>query len=409
MRVLFVTPYVPNRIRIRSYEFIRGLCQAGQDVTLVTQWSNERERAELASLRDECRQIVAVHLPRWRSLMNAALALPANYPLQAVYSWNPELIRQLKTISQPTDHRPLFDVVHVEHLRGVRYAQFLKTNRSLPVVWDSVDCISLLFRQGATSNPGWVGRMINRLELPRTESLERQVVHQFDRVLVTSPRDRQALLDLQPQQAAIPQIEVITNGVDLDYFHPSSENRKADTLVISGKMSYHANIHMCLHLVNKIMPYVWAKRKDIKVWIVGKDPPEMVRNLSRDGRITVTGEVEDMRPYLQTAGVAVVPMQYGTGIQNKILEAMACATPVVASPIAISSLQTQPGKEIMVATSPEEMAASLLELINGPDKAARIGQAGRIYVEKHHQWKGIVNQLQTIYTQLMVEKGLDNL
>ena len=142
-------------------------------------------------------------------------------------------------------------------------------------------------------------------------------------------------------------ISVLPNGVDLGYFYVGEElKREPATLVISGKMSYHANVSMTLEMVREILPVIWDQRPETKLWIVGKDPPREIQELGQHPKITVTGTVPDIRPYLQNATIAVAPITYGAGIQNKVLEAMACATPVVASSQAVSALNTISGKDI---------------------------------------------------------------
>jgi len=405
MKILFVVPYVPSRIRIRPYELIRWLGRLGHSVTVATQVSHPDEQADLEEIRSMCEKLIVMELPRWRSIVNSAIALPGNTPLQSVYSWNPPLAQQLLTTIDDKNLHQKYDIAHVEHLRGVKFGLFLKRVANLPVIWDSVDCISYLFRQSAKSNPRMISRLLNRIDLPRTTAFERAVVHQFNRVLVTSAVDRQAFLDLQPEGAPLPRIEVIPQGVNQEYFQPAALEREPDTLVLSGKMSYHANIRMVLHLVEEIMPKVWLKRPQVKVWIVGKDPSPEIQKLTRDKRILVTGAVADLRPYLQKATVAVAPICYGAGIQNKVLEAMACATPVIASPAAVSALQVKAGEDVMVASNPEEFAYEINRLLQDPIVANRVGLAGRQYVRNNHQWLSIVNRLESIYTEETVKEG----
>jgi polysaccharide biosynthesis protein PslH len=405
MKILFVVPYVPSRIRIRPFEFIRWLGSQGHEVTVATQWSHAEELADVDGLRGMCERVVAVKMPAWKSLFNAAMALPGRDPLQSVFSWNPVMARQLLNLTDEKVAQKKFDVVHVEHLRGVQFGLFLKRYRTIPVVWDSVDCISFLFRQSVKSNPRRISRLLNRFDLPRTIHFERKIVHEFNRVLVTSQVDRQAFLDLQPVGGRTPRINVIPQGVDLDYFQPSISSREPDTVVVSGKMSYHANIRMVLYLVNEIMPLVWAVKPGVKVLVVGKDPSPEIQQLAQDGRVIVTGEVDDIRLYIQKASVAVAPTVYGAGIQNKVLEAMACATPVVASPGAVSALQAKVGEDVLTGETPQQFANNVIKILNSPEIARKIGEAGRQYVEKNHHWLRIVNQLENIYTEVMLEEG----
>jgi glycosyltransferase involved in cell wall biosynthesis len=162
-------------------------------------------------------------------------------------------------------------------------------------------------------------------------------------------------------------------------------------------MSYHANISMVLHLVHDIMPIIWAHRPDVKLSIVGKDPPREIFALENNPAVSVTGTVNDIRPYLRKAALALAPITYAAGIQNKILEAMACATPVVATPQAISALDVVPGRDIMVSKDPSIFAETVLHMLHDPDRQQKVGKAGRRYVETHHQWNNIIARLEGCY------------
>lgn len=409
MKILFVVPYVPSLIRVRPYNLIRSLAARGHQVSLLTLWVNEQEREELQRLESVCREVKGLHLPRSRSFLNSLMALPTRQPLQSVYCWQPALAEQALELVQGAEP---FDIVHVEHLRGARYglhlkAASLKTGASIPpVIWDSVDSISLLFKQAASQSKNFFNRWITRLELGRTEHYEGWLTGQFDRTLVTSNNDRQALLALSGANGAAARLKVLPNGVDLDYFqHGKQTSRLADTLVISGKMSYHANINMALHLVNDIMPLVWKERPEVKVQIVGKDPPREILSLAHNPSVTVTGTVADIRPYLRQAAVAAVPLTYGAGIQNKVLEAMACGTPVVSTPQSVSAIQAVPGQDLLVADDPPTFARSLLCLLDNPDRRLQIGESGRRYVETHHHWDTITAALEHVYLEALAERA----
>lgn len=401
MDILYVVPYVPNLIRVRPYNLIRHLSERGHRLTVLTLWSDEQERAGLEDLRRMVHQVRAMHLPAWRSLVNCLIALPSRTPLQAVYSWDAALAEQIGQLAWQGNGRTTFDVVHVEHLRGVRYALDLKTRLAgrhprLPIVWDSVDSISLLFRQTMLRSTSRLSRELTRFELGRTERYEGWLIDQFDRVLVTSPLDKAALASLAPHGGE--RITVLPNGVDLDYFQPDAGlPREPATVVISGKMSYHANVTMALHFAQEVMPLIWAENPDVKVCIVGKDPPPSLQSLAEDSRVRVTGIVDDLRPYLQRATLAVAPIRYGTGIQNKVLEAMACGTAVVATHQAVSALQAVPDQDLILADHPYEFAQAVLGLLNDPEKRLRVSRAGRSYVEKYHDWRKAAADLEDIY------------
>jgi glycosyltransferase involved in cell wall biosynthesis len=402
MKIAFVVPYVPNLIRTRPFNLITQLTALGHDVDVFTLGSNGQDLTDAQALETRVASVRYHVQPVWRSLLNSALAVPSRQPLQSVYSWQEELAEELaRRISK---HE--FDIVHVEHLRGSRYGLFVKERfPGMPVIWDSVDCISHLFQQAASQSSGLFGKFVTRFELSRTRRAEGNLISRFDHVLVTSSTDRDALLKLAPKRKEPAPVSVLPNGVDLNYFHPNpGVQRDTATIVFSGKMSYHANISMVKYLVSEIMPRVWRSCQEAQLLIVGKDPPPDIKKLERHPLVTVTGTVEDIRPYLWHATVSIVPLLYGAGIQNKILEAMATGTPVVTTSRTLSALQAKPGHDLLVAGDADDFARNILRLINNNDLRDAIGESGLAYVRSRHDWISIASQMADIY-ECSLHKG----
>jgi len=407
VNILFVVPYAPNKIRIRPYNLMRFLSARGNQVTLLTLQADDLDSASIRQLESEGYQVFAYPLPAWRSLVNSVRGMITSDPLQSYYCWQPQMAQKIEELAFREKMGASFDVVHIEHLRGVRYGQYLRSRQNrrlkqgekrLPIIWDSVDCISYLFQQAAQQSQKLISRLITRLELPRTRKYEASMAQLFDRTLVTSRLDQEAYARLLPSGAD--PVTILPNGVDLDYFHPFPDSeREPATLVISGKMSYHANVAMVTHLVNQIMPHIWMKKPEVRLWIVGKDPPKSICDLASREGITVTGYVADIRPYLQKATLALAPLTYGAGIQNKVLEAMACGTPVISTPKAVSALSVKSGQDLFIEADPVAFANQVLCLIDDPARARQVGSCGRKYVERNHDWSAIAGQLEAVYSQ----------
>ena len=391
MKILFVVPYVPNLIRVRPYNMIKSLSDLGNDVTVLTLFVNQDDQKDIERLKAICSEVIATKMPVWRSLLNSLKALFTKSPLQSFYSWNPALIDLVPNIEN-------FDVVHVEHLRGSKYALHIKENYNVPVVWDSVDCISHLFDQAQKQTKSFFGSLITKLDLNRTKIYEGWLIHQFSKVLVTSQVDKEALENLSEGSVNDSQICVLPNGVDLEYFQPDpNQEREVATLVVTGKMSYHANVTMVLNLIKKIMPMIWETKPNVKLYVVGKDPSSDIQEAGKDPNIVVTGTVDDMRPYLHKATVAVAPVVYGAGIQNKVLEAMACGTPVVTTTQSAQSIAAIPDKEFCVAENNEAFAHKTLALLNDNQYASEVGEAGYAFMKRNHDWEMIAAKLEEVY------------
>jgi glycosyltransferase involved in cell wall biosynthesis len=339
----------------------------------------------------------------WRSILNCLKAIPGSDPLQAVYSWQPEMKSLLSRLLATEDGKPAFDLIHVEHLRGAKYGLWLKQwlshqGRRIPIVWDSVDSISLLFRMAAQKSLSTPRRLITAFELPRTTRYEAKLVHRFGQVLTTSETDAQAFRELAESAHVRERITVLPNGVDLEHFHTNPQREKhSNRLVMTGKMSYHANISMAVHFVENILPDIHAAHPDVELWIVGKDPSREVAALSARPGVHVTGTVEDVRPYLWKAAISVAPLTYAVGIQNKVLEAMACGTPVVVSGEGAKSLLIKDRHEAVIAEGPAAFSQAVSNLLDQADLRSRLSRAGRLFVEQNHDWIQITSQLEEIY------------
>jgi sugar transferase (PEP-CTERM/EpsH1 system associated) len=396
LRILFIAPYLPSLIRVRPYNFIKYLARRGHQLTLLALEPPNEDRSGLDSLRAWCHWVRTVPLPRWRTLWNGLRTLPSQTPFQAAYSRSPAMA----DLIQQTQAETIFDVAHVEHLRG---AELSSAVSGIPVVFDSVDSIALLFERVRHSGPTWRSRLLARLDLPRTRRYEGRLLERYARVLLTSPHDRDALAELSTAPGGDDRLVIVPNGVDLDYFTPLDVPRDPATLIFTGKMSYHANIAAAVNLIAEVMPLVWQQLPPVRLTIAGKDPPDHLVSLADDERITVTGTVPDLRPYLAQATIAVSPMRYGVGIQNKVLEAMAMATPVISTPQALSALQVQVGQEALVADTPQAIAKAVVTMLTNDALREHIGRAGRRYVETHHDWNVVAEKLENVYREVIAE------
>jgi glycosyltransferase involved in cell wall biosynthesis len=243
-----------------------------------------------------------------------------------------------------------------------------------------------------------------KLDLARTRRYESRLLARYPAVLVTSPMDKEALVNISTTPDAAKRLVVLPNGVDLDYFNPLNVARDPATLIFTGKMSYHANIAAALDLATQVMPLVWQQIPEARLIIAGKDPSADLRAAAADPRITVTGTVPDLRPYLAQATISVSPIRYGVGIQNKVLEAMAMATPVITTPQALTSLQAQADQELMVAATPRAVAETAVKLLTNKALCQRVGQAGRGYVERYHDWNVTAQNLAGVYREVITLK-----
>ncbi|WP_322488686.1 glycosyltransferase [Chloroflexus sp.] len=394
MNILFVAPYTPSPIRVRPYQFIRHLAQRGHAITLVCAADNA---AALTELRAICQRVVAVPVRRTDHLLAYMRAVPSELPLQTAHCLTPAMVAAVAHEIKQGEHH----VIHIEHLRAAEIvrAALHQCGDGPPAVLDAVDSITLLFERTLRRGANLSSRLRALIDLARTRRYEAAYPHRFAAIAVTSAEDRWALRTLSralDRPGGSP-IIVVPNGVDLTYFQAYTGPRQPHHLVFTGKMSYHANEAAARYLIEDIMPLVWAKRAEVTVTLAGAEPGPRLRAYARDPRVIVTGAVPELRPYLTKATLAVAPIRYGVGVQNKVLEAMATATPVITARQATVALSAQPGHDLVVAGDAGSFAHAILTLLDDDERRAAIGQAGRLYVERHHNWQQSVSRLEAVY------------
>ena len=273
------------------------------------------------------------------------------------------------------------DVVLSVHASMLRPAS---VEPGVPLVADLVDEPILEAWRGVAHTAGLSAKlrlMKLMLELAREE---RALCPRAKYCLLSSEADARALRRVVPTA----RVGVLANGVDAEWFQPSvaSESPRSDTLVFVGNLAHPPNVAAVLHFARRVWPLVRQARPTARWQVVGANPPLAVLALTTDPRISVSGYVADVRPYLEGAAVVVSPLVSGGGIKNKVLEPWAMRKAVVATPLGCAGLQARDGDNIVIAGDPAAFARRTLELLDNPARAARLGQAGWRTAVDHYSW-----------------------
>ncbi|MCE5324480.1 glycosyltransferase [bacterium] len=393
MNILFIAPYVPSRIRVRPFHLIKELSKRHQ-VTVVALGETDGRKVEGADeLPDIVNDLHIVPHSKLRGLSQSLIALPTPIPMCAAFCWSQAMKRTISRIMR----RSKFDIVHIEHLRAAHFASVMG---NVPVVFDSVDCLTSLFRQMASERRNPISKLVMLEEEIKLRRYEPRVLQQFARVVITANTERDELLAMNPCL----RVDVIGNGVDTDYFAPLGTSRSSKRIIFSGKMGYSPNAQAAAWFAKECFPIVRSKHSDAEFIIAGSGPSTDIMSLSAMPGITVTGYVPDIRPYLDSAQVAVAPMQVAVGIQNKVLEAMAMELPVVATPIALRAFGDDcPGT--ICAQSADQTAKEVIRLLDNSESARDIGCTGRHEVIKRFSWMSSVRNLEQIYEEVVANGG----
>jgi glycosyltransferase involved in cell wall biosynthesis len=274
---------------------------------------------------------------------------------------------------------PPVDLLYVD---GLGMTQYADRTRAIPVVVDLHDSLTLLYSRLVEGEKRLLKKIALYLGKRGIAKLE-QSLHKFcDLIITNSKVDEQVIKRLSPSGHAL----TVTNGVDIDYFSSCAEPENAAKLIFTGVMDYEPNEDAALYFAKEIFPLVKRTFAEAEFWIVGSGPSATIRALASQPGIYVTGRVDDVRPYLQTANIFVCPLRFGAGMKNKILAAMAMRKAIVATPLSLEGIDVRAGEEVLVADSPAEFARQVGRLLTDKKLTRRLGEDGRKLVKERYSW-----------------------
>ena len=276
-----------------------------------------------------------------------------------------------------------FDVIHAFLLRVAPYV----VDYSERVVLELIDSMQLNFeKQISGRQPLW-RRLLAREEASRLRKYEPELAGKFRHVTIVAERDKQRLANKD--------ILVLPNGVEMT---PNSTiQRVPKRIIFSGNMAYHANSEAAIWFVRNVWPIIRAREPEAEFRIVGISPTKEVRALAAVPGVTVTGEVPSLAAELSAASIAVAPMKSGSGIQNKVLEAMSCRLPVIVTSDALYGLPDQTRKVLKFADTPRSFAEAIFECIENPEEARQIGLMSEKIIRDIHSWESAAFSIDQMY------------
>jgi glycosyltransferase involved in cell wall biosynthesis len=315
--------------------------------------------------------------------------------------------------------REPFDVVHVEGIEMAPYLDVIdavfpplssppneggqrrgKSPRPL-IVFDDHNCEYLLQKRAFLTDlripSRWLGAAYSFVQWQRLLGYEAQACRRADRVLAVSEADAATLRKLAPDV----QVAVVPNGIDTQAYRPQISSLKSqipeNMVVFTGTMDFRPNVDAVLWFAQEVLPRIRTQVEDVRFLAVGQRPHRRLGVLQNDPAVTLTGFVEDTRPYIADAAVYVVPLRMGGGTRFKVLEALAMGKPVVSTTLGAEGFPVTHGQELLLADKPEDFAQSVILLLNAPEKRESLGQAGRVFVETQYDWRVIVPLVEATY------------
>jgi sugar transferase (PEP-CTERM/EpsH1 system associated) len=396
VKILFLTPQVPYPPRqgaaLRNWGLISGLA-ARHQVAMLSFLASEQTPESAKPLRAVCR-VETAPFPTRTLRDRLRDLLTTRQPDMALRLASEPYARRLADwLSQET-----FDVVQIGGIEMAPYLDVLESARPRPlIVFDNLNCEYLLqqraFLTDLRAPTRWPGAAYSFVQWQRLRRYEAQVCRRADRVIAVSDVDAAMLQELAPGL----DVTVVPNGVDTRAYTPPPTLPHPLTLVFTGTMDFRPNVDAVLWFAQKVLPLIQAKVPDVHFYVVGQRPHRRLEVLRDDPAITLTGWVEDARPYIAQAAVYVAPLRIGGGTRLKLLEAMATSKPVVATHLGAEGYPVTDGRELLLADTPTDFAAAVVTLLRDPERRATLGRTGRTFVEQQYDWRVIVPRLETVY------------
>lgn len=381
MKIMIVLPRFPYPLekgdKLRAYHQIKSLSK-NNEIYLFCVSHQKVDNAHIERLKQYCKEVVVAIPNRLVSYKNVVRNFLYSKSLQIGY-WDSMKARKMY---KAFEKRVQPDVIYSQMVRTMP----LVSRSLVPKVMDFQDALSMnTERRMDLTRPG-LWHWVLHLEFKLLRSSEYNAFKIFDDLVIISESDSDAI----PHKKS-GNIKIIPNGVDVDYFVPQKCEKLYD-IVFCGNMQYTPNVNACQYLIKQVMPLVWKEMPDTKVLLAGTSPKASVKSLKSDN-VVVSGWVDDIRTSYASSKIFVAPMQMGSGLQNKLLEAMSMGIPCVTTPIASEPLGSN---EVLVGSNATELAQHILTLLRDEQLRDTMSKNGRAFVEQHYSWDVYGEQLEQI-------------
>lgn len=383
MKIFVLVSRVPYPLekgdKLRAYHQVRELAQH-HEVFLCCLSDAAPDPQAIEHLRGICQHVEVVHLARWRMVIRMAAALFSSRPFQVHYFFQRAAARMVE------QHINTFQPDHI-YCQLIRCSEYVKHLFHIPKTLDYMDAFNKGMERLAGQSRG-VKKLIWRMESRRLVRYENVIFDYFDHHTIISAQDRDLIYHPQRKRIA-----VIPNGVDTVFFARQTPSIEDKVVVFTGNMSYPPNIDTAERLATKIMPLVLRSYPEARLLLAGASPHPRVSALAQLPSVTVTGWMDDIRHGYLSGMVFAAPLRIGTGLQNKLLEAMSMELPCVTSTLANNALGAEPDVHLLVRDDDAAFAEAICALLGNPSLRADLSQHGRSFVVQHYSWENACQKL----------------
>lgn len=384
MRIFMVLSRIPYPLekgdKLRAFYQIKELSKNNEIILFALDDRNVNKEEAFQFLQAYCRSVNFFDRSLFCRLINLLKAFFNGKPFQVGYFYSHRIRK--KMLQLVAEYKP--DHIYFQLARMAEYNKSI----DIPKTIDYQDAFSKGL-QRRMKYAHFFKRLILWMEYRRMLKYEHRIFSSFDHKTIISAPDREAISHPKKKN-----IQIIQNGVDFDYYQPQTCEKEFD-LIFSGNMSYPPNILGARYLIKKILPILHKNNLQVKTVLAGANPTESIKSMASKN-ITITAWVDDLRQYYAKSKVFVAPMQIGTGLQNKLLEAMSMGIPCITTPLTNQALGASHAENILIAQTATEFATQIEYLLKNPKEAERIGKKGRTFVQENYSWEKAGKKLEKI-------------
>lgn len=385
MKILVIDEWIPYPLdsgkKIRTFSLLAPL--AGRhEITYLCYADPVLEADRIAKLEQAGFRVVCVPpVNKYSTPMKLAAGVATNFfsrmPLAVRKHYSHHYQQAVLELTRNND----FDLVHCE---WTHYGAFLDCIDDLPkfLCSHNIECLHWYRFSKTQKNP--IRKAGIYLEWLKMRSFEQRICSIFDHVSAVSDAEAKAFR----AQFGVKSVDVVPNGVSIPYYRENGRKPEKDLLVFSASMDTFINQDAAHYFVQEIFPRIRERRPDIRLMILGRNPPQSISNLANH-HIIVTGTVDDVRPYLGRALVSVVPLRIAAGSRLKILESFAAGIPVVSTTFGAEGLEVIPGEHLLIADDENAFAKDCIRLLDDPLLRNNLAAAGKTLVSEKYEWTAI--------------------
>ena len=371
--------------RLRSLNILAELAKAHR-VSVLTTHAPGEDGGELARHLPQCDQVLSFPhaVPKWRS---------PRFPLMLLRSWFSPLPVDVWKYRVPAMRREAERLL-ANNKVDLCIADFVFAAPNVPMVGPvpvvffahNVEHL-ILKRLADMQTQPWRRRLLG-IECDKMRRYETELCRQARLTVAVSPQDRELLVQTAPGA----RIYEVPTGVDTMYFKPKGIPESPSELVFTGSMDWHPNEDAVRHFMDEILPAVRREVPGVVLTVVGRNPSGSLREAASAAGVRVTGTVEDVRPYIDTAAVYVVPLRIGGGTRLKVFEALSMGKAVVSTAVGVEGLPLEPGRHYLRADAPADFASAVVALLRDPARRRALGEAGRNLTQERYAWSQVASQ-----------------